>query len=449
MKKFKGVDLYDLDSLLTEEERMVRDTVREFVDDKVIPIIEKPTRGHAPRAHLVPEMAELGLFGANLTELRLRRARATSPTASIMQELERGDSGLRSFVSVQGSLVMYPIYAFGSEEQKDRWLPRSRPARRSAASASPSPTSAPTPAACARARQKDGDGWVLNGSKQWITNGTLADVAVVWAKTATTDEHPRLPRREGDARLHLARPARQVLAARLHHLASSASRTCRIPADDMLPEYDGPKSPLMCLNQARYGIAWGGDRRGHGACYDGALEYAKDAHPVAASRSPATSSSQEKLAEMATEISKAQLLALQLGRLKDEGKLKPVTVSHGQAQQRPARARVRPLARDILGANGIMRRLPGDPPHAEHRVGLHLRGHARHPRPDHRRGHHRHPGVLLIMIRSLLVLTLFACGAQEDPPKVQATPAAPADAKWKGGPNSSSPWSSGTGSGSS
>src|SRR5688500_6791650 len=319
---FPGVDYLDVDSLFSEEELMVRQTVRDFVDDEVLPIVEDAHRHEKFPAHLVPKMAEMGLYGATFTEYG-RPGLNNVAYGLIMQELERGDSGLRSFVSVQSGLVMYPIYAFGSQEQKDRWIPALGSGEAIGCFGLTEPDFGSNPGAMRTTARRDGDCWVLNGAKQWITSGTLADVAVVWARTAegirgflvekgtpgftSTDQHGKF-------------------SLRASVTSELGFHDCRIPADAVLPQTTGLKNALMCLTQARYGIAWGA----LGAamdCYNTALRYSKEriqwnGQPIASHQLI-----QEKLAWMITEITKGQLLALQLGRLKDQGKTRPHHVS--------------------------------------------------------------------------------------------------------------------------
>jgi len=343
------VDFVAFDALLSEEERMVRDTVRAFVDDKVMPVIEEAHREARFPFELLPEMAALDLFGANISDYGLPGLNNVA-YGLIMQELERGDSGLRSFVSVQSALVMYPIYTFGSQEQKDRWVPKLAKAEAIGCFGLTEPDFGSNPGGMRTTARRDGDSWVLNGAKQWITNGSLADVAVVWAKT------------EDGVRGFLVEKGTPGFTAHDQHgkfslRASTTSELgfndCRIPADAILPKTTGLKNPLMCLNQARYGIAWGG----LGAamdCYVTALEYAKQriqfgGRPIAAHQLV-----QDKLVWMVSEITKGQLLALQLGRLKDQDKLKHQMVSLGKRNNVWVARECARLAREVLGANGIV-----------------------------------------------------------------------------------------------
>ena len=349
MPRFPGVDYMDFDALLSEEERLIRDTVREFVDDRVKPIIEECHRDGRTPLELVPEMGRLNLFGSTLTEYGLPGLNHVA-YGLIMQELERGDSGLRSFVSVQSSLVMYPIYTFGSQEQKDRWLPGLATGEAIGCFGLTEPDFGSNPGGMRTTARKAGGDWVLNGAKQWITNGTLAEVAVVWART------------EDGIRGFLVEKGTPGFTAADQHgkfslRASTTSELgfhdCRVPGDALLPKTDGLRSALMCLNQARYGIAWGG----LGAameCYHTALEYSKQRVQFGGQPIACHQLVQEKLAWMITEITKGQLLALQMGRLKDQNRLKHFHVSMGKRNNVWVARESARLAREILGANGIV-----------------------------------------------------------------------------------------------
>lgn len=347
--RFPGVDFLDLDSLLSDEEKLSRDTVRTFVDDKVKPIIEECHRDERTPVELVPEMAELGLFGSTIDEYDLPGLNNVA-YGLIMQELERGDSGLRSFVSVQSSLVMYPIYTFGSQEQKDRWIPALGSGKAIGCFGLTEPDFGSNPGGMRTTARRDGDSWILDGSKQWITNGTLADVAVVWAQT---DEGIRGFLVEKGTPGFTATNQHGKFSLRASTTSELGFSNCRIPAENLLPGSGGLKSPLMCLNQARYGIAWGG----LGAameCYVTALEYAKeriqfDGQPIACHQLV-----QEKLVWMMSEITKGQLLALQLGRLKDSGRLKHQQISLGKRNNVWVARECAKIAREVLGANGIV-----------------------------------------------------------------------------------------------
>ena len=349
MSRFPGVDFVEFDALLSEEERLVRDTVRAFVDDEVLPIIEEANRDARFPIELVPKMAELGLLGSTIDEYGLPGL-GNVAYGLVMQELERGDSGIRSFASVQSALVMYPIDAFGSPEQRDRWLPRLGSGEAIGCFGLTEPEFGSNPGGMITTARRDGDSWVLNGSKQWITNGTVADVAVVWAKTpdgvrgflvekgtpgyTSTDQHGKF-------------------SLRASVTSELGFADCRIPAENLLPKTEGLKNALMCLNQARYGIAWGGLGAAM-ACYQAALDYAKERKQFAGQPIASHQLVQEKLVWMLSEITKGQLLVLQLGRLKDAGRLKHQQVSLGKRNNVWVARECARLARDILGANGIV-----------------------------------------------------------------------------------------------
>jgi len=344
---FKGVDYYEIEALLTPEQRLIRNTVRRFVDEEVMPIIRDCfEEGHFPK-QLIARMAELGLLGANLEGYGAAGVDEIA-YGLIMQELERGDSGIRSFASVQSSLVIYPIYMFGSEEQKERWLPKLIKGEAIGCFGLTEPEHGSDPAGMDTVAERDGDYFVLNGTKSWITNATLADIGVVWAKL------------EGQIRGFLVEKGTEGFsAAKIEHkMSMRASDTgelyldhCRIPKGNLLPKSEGLKSALMCLNQARYGIAWGAVGAAM-ACYEEALEYAKQRiqfdKPIASFQLV-----QEKLVEMLTEITKAQLLCFRLGQLKEEGKIKPAQISLAKRNNVEMALKVARMARDILGANGI------------------------------------------------------------------------------------------------
>ena len=349
MSRYPGVDFLELDPLLSEEERLVRDTVREFVEDKVKPIIEECHREARTPLELVPEMGRLNLFGATIAEYGLPGLNNVA-YGLIMQELERGDSGLRSFVSVQSSLVMYPIYTFGSPEQKDCWVPALASGEAIGCFGLTEPDFGSNPGGMRTTARRDGDSWVLNGSKQWITNGTLADVAVVWAKTP---DGVRGFLVEKGTPGYTSSDQHGKFSLRASTTSELGFHDCRIPATNLLPGTTGLKSALMCLNQARYGIAWGG----LGAameCYWTALEYAKQRIQFGGQPIACHQLVQEKLVWMVSEISKGQLLALQLGRLKDRGRLKPHQVSLGKRNNVWVARECAKLAREVLGANGIV-----------------------------------------------------------------------------------------------
>ncbi|GAC1422644.1 MAG: acyl-CoA dehydrogenase family protein [Ktedonobacteraceae bacterium] len=331
---------------------MVRDTVRQFVRERVLPIIgEHFEAGTFPRS-LIPEVAELGLLGMHLQGYGCAGLSAVCYGLAC-QELEAGDSGLRSFVSVQGSLAMYPIYAFGSEEQKQRWLPGMAKGEIIGCFGLTEPDFGSDAAGMITSAHRDGDSYVLNGAKMWITNGSIADVAVVWAKTE-----------DGVRGFLVERGTSGFSTNDIHHkLSLRASITselhfdeCRIPAANMLPNVRGMRGPLSCLNEARFGIAWGATGAAR-ACYEMALEYAKSRiqfkKPIASFQLV-----QQKLAIMATELVKGQLLALHLGRLKDEGLLHPVQISVAKRNNVREAIKTAREARTVLGANGITLEYP-------------------------------------------------------------------------------------------
>ncbi len=349
MNRFPGVDYLEFDSLLTEEERLIRDTVRAWVDDRVLPIIEECHRDGRTPLELVPEMAKLNFFGATIDEYDLPGLNNVA-YGLIMQELERGDSGLRSFASVQSSLVMYPIYAFGSKAQKDRWIPALASGEAIGCFGLTEPDFGSNPGGMRTTARKDGDTWVLNGAKQWITNGTLAQVAVVWAQT---DEGIRGFLVEKGTPGYTSSDQHGKFSLRASTTSELGFLDCRIPAENMLPGVVGLKGPLSCLTQARYGIAWGGIGSAM-ETYHCALEYAKQRIQFSGQPIAAHQLVQEKLAWMVTEITKGQFLALQMGRLKDTGKLKPHHVSMGKRNNVWVARECAKLAREILGANGIV-----------------------------------------------------------------------------------------------
>jgi len=355
MARFEGIDFYDVESLLSEEERMVRDTVRAWVEDRLMPIIGEAYVGHRMPRELIPEMGELGLLGANLPEDYGCAGLNNVAYGLIMQELERGDSGLRSFASVQGSLVMYPIFAFGSEEQKRTWLPKLASGEAVGCFGLTEPDYGSNPAGMVTRAERTSDGWVLNGAKMWITNGSLADVAVVWAQTGAQGDVKSI-------RGFVVPKVTEGFSARdqkgkLSLLASDTSELVfedvRLPEDAMLPlSTGGLKHPLMCLTQARYGIAWGAVGSAM-ACFDEARSYAKERvmfdGPIGGKQIQ-----QARLAEMLTKITQGQLLTWRLGRLKDEGKMTPQQVSLAKRANVDMACDIAREARRLLGANGIL-----------------------------------------------------------------------------------------------
>jgi glutaryl-CoA dehydrogenase len=353
MARFPGVDYLQVDSLLSEQELLVRQTARQFVDERVLPVIRDSYNTGTFPLKLIPEMGELGFFGANLGGYGCAGLNNLE-YGLIMQELERGDSGLRSFVSVQGALVMYPIYTYGSEEQKQKWLPRLQSGDAVGCFGLTEPDFGSNPSAMRTTAEKRGNEWILSGEKTWITSGSIADIAVVWARTpdgirgflvergtpgfSTSDIHGKLSMRAS-------------VTSSLHF------SNCVVPAENQLPCGKGLKSALGCLSQARFGIGWGV----LGAamdCYETAREYVVtrkqfDDRPLASHQLV-----QEKLAWMITEISKAQLLAFHVAKLKDAGKAEPAHISMLKRNNVNIALECARLSRDLLGANGIMDEYP-------------------------------------------------------------------------------------------
>lgn len=350
---FRGVDYMLVDSQFDEQELMVRQTARRFVDEQVIPVIRECYRDGRFPSELIPQLGALGFLGANLEGYGCA-GMSNVEYGLIMQELERADSGLRSFVSVQGALVMYPIFTFGSEEQKQRWLPELQSGRAIGCFGLTEPGFGSNPSGMTTTATADGDAWILNGEKTWITNGGVADVAVVWAKTESGVQGFLVER--GTAGFTTS-DLHGKLSMRASVTSSLSFSNCRIPAANVLPNAKGLRSALACLTQARFGIGWGV----LGAamdCYETARQYAIDRkqfddRPIASHQLV-----QEKLAWMITEITKAQLLALHSGRLKDKGKLEPAHVSMLKRNNVAMALECARLSRDLLGANGIMDEYP-------------------------------------------------------------------------------------------
>ncbi|GAB4235166.1 MAG: acyl-CoA dehydrogenase family protein [Deltaproteobacteria bacterium] len=344
---FKGIDYYDLESVFPGEARMIRDAVRGFVEKEFLPIVRDHYRAGTFPKEIIPTLGEMGLLGSNLKGYGLPGIDQVS-YGLVMQELERGDSGLRSFASVQGALVMYPIHTFGSESQKERWLPALGAGKAVGCFGLTEPDHGSDPAGMKTKAVKDGNGYVLSGTKMWITNGSVADVAVVWAKL------------DGVVRGFLVEKGTPGFSAPQIHskLSLRASITSelifddvRVPAGNLLPGVQGLKGPLMCLTQARYGIAWGAVGAAM-ACFDEALSYTKERkmfdRPVASFQL-----TQAKLADMATAITAGQLIALRLGQLKDAGQMRPQQVSLAKRNNVRMALNVARTARGMLGANGI------------------------------------------------------------------------------------------------
>jgi glutaryl-CoA dehydrogenase len=352
--QFPGVDFYQMDTLLSEEERAVRDAVRAWVDERLMPLItDCYIDGRFPR-ELIPSLAELGVLGANLPEEYGCAGLNNVAYGLIMQELERGDSGIRSFASVQGALVMYPIYAFGSDAQKAHWLPRLAGGEDIGCFGLTEPDFGSNPGGMITTARETKDGWVLNGTKMWITNGSQATVSVVWAKTGAIDDAKSI---RGfivptDTRGYAAKDQKGKLSLRASDTSEIHLQDVHLPKDAVLPKSGGLKSPLMCLTQARYGISWGAIGAAM-ACYDEAVRYAKNrvmfGRPIGQ-----TQIQQVRLADMLTEITKAQLLCLQLGRLKDAKTMTPQQVSLAKRNNVNMACECAREARRLLGANGIL-----------------------------------------------------------------------------------------------
>ena len=353
MFAFRGVDYMEIDSLFSDQEKLVRQTVREFVEKEVIPHIEEWNREAKFPVHLVEPMGELGFLGANLEGYSCA-GMSNVEYGLIMQELERGDSGLRSFASVQGGLVMYPIYEYGSEEQKKKWLPALQQGKAVGCFGLTEPDFGSNPAGMRTRGVKDGGDYIVNGEKAWITSGTIADVALVWARTPegvrgflVEKGTPGFTTKDIKGKWSLRASVTSILSL----------QDVRVPASNILPGAQGMKAPLSCLTQARYGIGWGAIGAAM-ACYNESLEYAKvrtqfDDKPIASHQMI-----QEEFAEMITEITKAQLLALQVGRLKDKGRADHAHVSMLKRNNVKMALDVARAARDILGANGIADEYP-------------------------------------------------------------------------------------------
>ena len=346
---FEALDFYRLDDELAEEERIVRDTVREFVDREFLPrVVEHVRQDGSFPMELVPKMAELGLFGANLQGYGCAGMNNVA-YGLVMQELERGDSGLRSFASVQGALVMYPIYTYGSDAQKERWLPLLARGDAIGCFGLTEPDHGSNPAGMRMRAERQGDTWILNGTKRWITNGSVSDVAVVWART---DEGFAGFLVETGSPGYEIRDIKGKFSLRGSITSELFFSDTPVPEANRLPGVANLRGPLSCLTQARYGIAWGAIGAGM-ACFDEALGYSKERivfdRPLASLQIP-----QQKLVWMATELTKAQLLALRLGRLKDQGKLHHTQVSMAKMNNVDVALQIARLARDMLGANGIV-----------------------------------------------------------------------------------------------
>ncbi len=351
MKPFSGVDFYLLDELLSEEEKIIRHSVRNFVNNEWMPRVQECYREGRFPLEIIPKLAELGVFGCHIDSYGCTKT-SSAGYGIMMQELERGDSGLRSFASVQSALSMTAIHEFGSEEQKNHWLPELARGKKFACFGLTEPDFGSNPAGMRTFARKDGKHYILNGTKMWITNGTIADVAVVWAKTEK--DNPKSIRGflvEKGTPGFTAREIHGKLSMRASITAELVFEDCRIPEKNILPGSAGLKSPLICLTQARFGIAWGVIGAAM-ACYEEALNYAKErvqfSKPIAGYQLI-----QEKLVWMLNEITKAQLIVFRLAQLKDSGKLTPQQVSMAKMNNVKMAMEVARMARDILGASGI------------------------------------------------------------------------------------------------
>jgi glutaryl-CoA dehydrogenase len=353
MPRFPGVDYLMIDSQFSEQELMVRQTARQLVDERVLPLIRDCFRDGRFPSELIPELGRLGFFGATLEGYGCA-GMSHVEYGLVMQELERGDSGLRSFVSVQSALVMYPIFTYGSEEQKQRWLPRLQSGDVIGCFGLTEPGFGSNPAGMLTRARRDGAGWILDGEKTWITNGSVAAVALVWART---EDGIRGFLVEKGTPGFSSSDLHGKLSMRASVTSSLSFLECRVPESAMLPGVKGLKGPLSCLTQARFGIGWGVIGAAMD-CYETARSYAVlrkqfDDRPIASHQLV-----QEKLAHMITEITKAQLLALHVGRLSDEGKMDPAHISMLKRNNAAMALDCARLSRDLLGANGIMDEYP-------------------------------------------------------------------------------------------
>ena len=355
MARFDGIDFYDVDSLFSKEERMVRDTIRDWVEDRLMPIIGKAYIERAFPKQLIPELGELGVFGANLPEKYGCAGLNNVAYGLIMQEIERGDSGIRSFVSVQGALVMYPIFAFGSEEHRTEWLPKLATGEAIGCFGLTEPDYGSDPSGMITTAIETAEGWLLNGTKMWITNGSMADVAVVWAQTREIGDVNGI---RGfvvptDTPGFSARDQKGKLSLLASDTSEIALQDVELPKSAVLPESTGGlKHPLMCLTQARYGISWGAVGAAM-ACFHEALSYSKErlmfGSPIGGKQIQ-----QVRLADMLTSVTTGQLLSYRLGRMKDDGTMTPQQVSLAKRANVDMATNIAREARRLLGANGIL-----------------------------------------------------------------------------------------------
>jgi glutaryl-CoA dehydrogenase len=341
------MDFFDIRSQLSEDEQLVQDTVARFTDEKVLPVIREAFEQHRFPAELVAGLAELGLLGSSIEGYDCAGLNGIC-YGLICQELERGDSGIRSFVSVQSSLCMWPIYAYGSEEQKQKWLPPMARGEAIGCFGLTEPHGGSDPANMKTHAKKDGDDWILNGAKMWITNGSIADIAIVWAQT---EDGMRGFLVEKDMKGFDAPEIENKFSLRASVTSSLFFDDVRVPADNMLPGAEGLGGPLRCLSQARYGIAWGAIGAAQ-ACLTEALNYSADRHLFGRPNTH-TQTIQRRLADMSRRITNSQLLAFQLGRLKDSGKIQPSHISMAKWNNVRMALDVARDARDILGGAGI------------------------------------------------------------------------------------------------
>ncbi len=347
MPNSKTPDFYNIESLLTEDERQVRDAVARFVDDRVLPIIAECFEKERFPSELVPEMAELGLFGPTFTDYGCAGLNNVC-YGLIMQELERGDSGIRSFASVQSGLCMFPIHAYGSDEQKNRWLPAMAKAEAIGCFGLTEPDGGSDPGKMKTNAVKRGGDWVLNGAKMWITSGTIADVAIVWA---ATDDGMRGFLVEKGTPGYTSRDIPHKMSLRASITSELFFENCKIPLENQLPKAEGLGAPLGCLTQARYGIAWGGIGAAM-ACYQEAIEFCRE-RVLFGEALIHKQAMQVRLAEIVRRITLAQLMALQLGRLKDKGEMHHTHVSMAKWNNVRMAIDIAREARDILGAGGV------------------------------------------------------------------------------------------------
>jgi glutaryl-CoA dehydrogenase len=352
VEEIRADDFLAIDRLLSDEERDIRDTVRAFVQDKVVPNVGDWFEEATIPAELAPELGKLGVLGMHLQGYGCAGASATAYGLACM-ELEAGDSGVRSLVSVQGSLAMFAIWRWGSEEQKQEWLPRMAAGEAIGCFGLTEPDAGSDPGSMRTRARKDGSDWILHGQKMWITNGSLAEVAVVWAHTDEGVKGFLVPR---GSKGFTTQDIHKKLSLRASITSELLLDDVRLPADAVLPEVSSLKGPLSCLNEARYGIVWGAAGAAR-ACYEAALEYAKERvqfdKPIASFQIQ-----QQKLAFMALEVNRATLMALHLGRMKDEGTLRPEHVSMGKLGNVNAALEVARSARQVLGANGVTLEYP-------------------------------------------------------------------------------------------